>query len=48
MHGMGRCQGFDCMVNIAKIISDHCEIPLEEISKHGPGTEISSTITSNN
>ena len=45
---MGRCQGFDCMVNIAKIISDHCEIPLEKISKRGPGTEISSTITSNN
>ena len=45
---MGRCQGFDCMVNIAKIISDHCEIPLEKISKRGPGTEISSPLTSNN
>ncbi len=46
--GMGRCQGFDCMVPIAKIISDHCKIPLAEISKRGPGTEISSTSTSNN
>ena len=44
---MGRCQGFDCMVSIAEIISEHCEIPLEQITKRGPGTEISSTVTSN-
>ena len=44
---MGRCQGFDCMVNIAEIISDHCEIPLDKISKRGPGSEIAHTLTSN-
>ncbi len=37
---MGRCQGFDCMVNIAEIISEHCKIPLDRITKRGPGTEI--------
>jgi glycerol-3-phosphate dehydrogenase len=40
---MGRCQGFDCMITIAEIISKHCEIPLEQITKRGPGTEIAST-----
>ena len=44
---MGRCQGFDCMVNIAEIISEHCEIPLDKITKRGPGTEIASALTSN-
>lgn len=37
---MGRCQGFDCMVNVARIISGHCNIPLEKITKRGPGSEI--------
>ena len=37
---MGRCQGFDCMVNVARIVSEHCGIPLEKITKRGPGSEI--------
>lgn len=45
---MGRCQGFDCMVNIAEIISEHCDIPLDKVTKHGPGSEIANTSTSNN
>ncbi|MEN8156808.1 MAG: NAD(P)/FAD-dependent oxidoreductase [Bacteroidota bacterium] len=39
----GRCQGFDCMVNVAGIISKHCEIPLNKITKKGPGSEITSS-----
>lgn len=45
---MGRCQGFDCMVNIAEIISAHCKIPLDKITKRGPGTEIVHNSTPNN
>ncbi len=37
---MGRCQGFDCMVAVAGIISEHCNIPIEEVTKCGPGSEI--------
>jgi glycerol-3-phosphate dehydrogenase len=37
---MGRCQGFDCQVQVAQIISDHCGIPLNEITKNGPGSEL--------
>jgi len=37
---MGRCQGFDCQINVAEIISKHCDIPLEKITKRGPGSEI--------
>ena len=40
---MGRCQGFDCMVNVAEIISNYCNIPLNKITKRGPGSEIIST-----
>jgi glycerol-3-phosphate dehydrogenase len=40
---MGRCQGFDCMVSVAEIISEHCKIPLNKITKRGPGSEIIST-----
>jgi glycerol-3-phosphate dehydrogenase len=36
----GRCQGFDCHIHIAEIISEHCRIPLEKITKHGPGSEL--------
>jgi len=36
----GRCQGFDCMVTVAGIISEHCHIPIEEVTKCGPGSEI--------
>ena len=42
---MGRCQGFDCMVNVAEIISNHCNIPLNKITKRGPGSEIISAAT---
>ena len=37
---MGRCQGFDCQITIAEIISEHCCIPLNKITKRGPGSEI--------
>lgn len=37
---MGRCQGFDCMINVAGIISEHCKIPVNRITKCGPGSEI--------
>lgn len=36
------------MVNIAEIISEHCKIPLDKITKRGPGSEIAHTLTSNN
>ena len=36
----GRCQGFDCHIPVAEIISEHCGIPLHLISKNGPGSEI--------
>jgi len=42
---MGRCQGFDCQIKIAEIISEHCGIPLERITKRGPGSEIVSEAT---
>ena len=37
---MGRCQGFDCQVRVADIISDHIGIPLSKVTKHGPESEI--------
>ncbi len=40
----GRCQGFDCMVSVAQIISEHCKIPLNKVTKRGPGSEIASVI----
>ncbi|MBD3289575.1 FAD-dependent oxidoreductase [candidate division KSB1 bacterium] len=36
----GRCQGFDCTMKIAELISEHCGIPLDKITKNGPGSEI--------
>ena len=36
----GRCQGFDCTMKIAQIISEHCAIPLDKVTKNGPGSEI--------
>jgi len=39
----GRCQGFDCHIPVAEIISEHCGLPLEAITKRGPGSEILST-----
>jgi len=37
---MGRCQGFDCQIKVAEIISEHCSIPLNKVTKRGPGSEI--------
>ena len=37
---MGRCQGFGCLVPLAAIISSHCGIPLESVTKNGPGTTL--------
>lgn len=37
---MGRCQGFDCQIRIAEIVSEHCGIPLAQVTKRGPGSEI--------
>jgi len=36
---MGRCQGFNCCVPTAEMISRHFQIPLEAVTKRGPGTE---------
>ncbi|MDP6892455.1 MAG: NAD(P)/FAD-dependent oxidoreductase [Verrucomicrobiota bacterium] len=37
---MGRCQGFDCQVQIAEIISDRTGIEINKITKNGPGSEL--------
>jgi glycerol-3-phosphate dehydrogenase len=37
---MGRCQGFDCQIRIAEMISNHCGLPPQAITKNGPGSEI--------
>jgi glycerol-3-phosphate dehydrogenase len=37
---MGRCQGFDCQIHIAEIISKHCGIPLNKVTKNGPHSEL--------
>ena len=37
---MGRCQGFDCQIHIAEIISKHCGIPLNRVTKNGPQSEL--------
>ena len=36
---MGRCQGFNCCVPTAEMISRHFQIPLGAVTKRGPGTE---------
>lgn len=36
----GRCQGGYCGTHIAEIISHHCGIGLDKITKKGPGSEI--------
>lgn len=38
--GMGRCQGGFCMPLITEILSDELNIPMEQITKKGPGSEI--------
>ncbi len=37
---MGRCQGFDCAVALSEIVSQHCGVPLERVTKRGPGSEV--------
>jgi glycerol-3-phosphate dehydrogenase len=37
---MGRCQGFECQVRIAEIVSSCCGIPLEQVTKSGPRREM--------
>lgn len=38
--GMGRCQGGFCTYRIMRLISRETGLPLECISKHGPGSEL--------
>ncbi|MGD0724545.1 MAG: NAD(P)/FAD-dependent oxidoreductase [Spirochaetia bacterium] len=38
--GMGRCQGGFCTYRIMRLISRETGLPLEQISKHGPGSEL--------
>jgi glycerol-3-phosphate dehydrogenase len=38
--GMGRCQGGFCTYRIMRIISRETGLPLERITKHGPGSEL--------
>ncbi len=37
---MGRCQGFDCQVPLAEIISNHTGITISQLTKNGPGSEL--------
>ena len=37
---MGRCQGFNCSIPIARIVSEFCDLPLHQVTKRGPGTEL--------
>jgi hypothetical protein len=36
----GSCQGFGCLVPLVETISTHCRIPLESVTKKGPGSEL--------
>ncbi len=38
--GMGRCQGGFCMPTVAEILSREGGIPMEQITKKGPGSEM--------
>jgi glycerol-3-phosphate dehydrogenase len=38
--GMGRCQGGFCAYRIMQLISRETGLPLEAITKHGPGSEL--------
>ncbi len=38
--GMGRCQGGFCTYRILQLISRETGLPLERITKHGPGSEL--------
>ncbi|MEO2048137.1 MAG: (2Fe-2S)-binding protein [Pirellulales bacterium] len=37
---MGRCQGFNCLVRNGELISQHGKVPMESITKNGPGSEL--------
>jgi glycerol-3-phosphate dehydrogenase len=36
----GRCQGFNCAIELASMIARHENVGLEQVSKNGPGSEI--------
>mgnify|MGYP001159492911 FL=1 len=36
----GRCQGFDCQVSLAEIVSGHTGIGIAQLTKNGPGSEL--------
>jgi glycerol-3-phosphate dehydrogenase len=38
--GMGRCQGGFCTYRIMQLVSRETGVPLERITKHGPGSEL--------
>ncbi len=38
--GMGRCQGSFCQPRVAEILARELDLPLEKITKKGPGSEI--------
>jgi glycerol-3-phosphate dehydrogenase len=38
--GMGRCQGGFCTYRIMRIISRETGLPLEKVTRHGPGSEL--------
>ena len=37
---MGRCQGFDCKVPLAELVSGHTGIGIEQLTNNGPGSEL--------
>ncbi len=37
---MGRCQGFNCLIRVAELIGQHRGMPLENVTKRGPGSEL--------
>ena len=36
----GRCQSFNCLVPVARILSRELQLPLHAVTKRGPGTEL--------
>jgi hypothetical protein len=36
----GRCQGFDCQVPLAEIVSGHTGIGIAQLTNNGPGSEL--------
>ena len=39
----GRCQAFNCGIPIAEVIAKHCDLPIESVTKRGPGTSLGGT-----